>query len=256
MNNTPQPPQKKPWWQRLESGQALVEYWPTLPAAVMVVISAAAVVGPIGDAFRNTADGLSGIECEVAAPQTQPTYTDLEGGHRIEVTSYFYDESTDRTTLSFKVSSGNQPSISHWVLGLDEETASRIVDTNEAYESWGLDPTTGKYGIKFDTGYEGTGGSAIYVGPGTNNGGGNGGGNKKVSGKAASIKHARIFINPYRPAFNTYVEERDIVLTFTGQMQIVEYMEVTTKAGSDQVSTGTVYMPSTGSSSGSQQENC
>lgn len=228
---------KRSWWQRWQSGQALVEYWPTLPIGIMVSLSAAALVGPLQDAFQTTADSLSGIPCQVETVMG-PTYVDLEGGHRIEVTASSYDPVTDRTTVVFKVSSGDQPSISHWVLGIDEDTADRIISSTEAYVPWGLDPTTGKYGIKFDTGYEGTGGS-----------GGSGG-----SGKGGGPKKARM-INSYRPHMNVYVEEREMALLLSGYVDFVETVEVTTKAGSSQVSTGTVSIPSIGGST-STSEGC
>jgi hypothetical protein len=166
------------------------------------------------------------------------TATDLDGGHRIEVTSSVYDPDTDRTTVTFRVSSGDQPSISHWVLGIDEATADKIISSSEAYGNWGTDPTTGKIGIKFDTGYEGGGG-------GGGNGGGNDGGNPN---------HSRINRSPYRPMWNVYVEERDIALTLSGYVDFVEYVEVTTKAGSDQVSTGYVTIPTAGGDSGSSED--
>ena len=225
----------KPWWWRLQAGQALVEYWPTLPAAIMVSIVAGALVGPLGDIFQQTADGLTDVACETSVGDTG---TDLDGGHRIEVTSSVYDPDTDRTTVSFKVSSGGSPSISHWVLGIDQATADKIVASSEAHESWGTDPTTGKTGIKFDTGYEGTGG---------------GGGGGKGGGKGASLTRVSYFKPVYRPLYNVYVEERDIVLTMTGYVDFIETVEVTTKAGSSQVSTGYVAIPTSGGSSG---EDC
>ncbi|MBZ0300359.1 MAG: hypothetical protein K8J31_11480 [Anaerolineae bacterium] len=223
--NNPEAPKKESWWRRLQHGQAMVEYWPTLPAGVMVMISAAAIVGPIQRAFQTTADSMSGITCE-APPAVGPMETDLDGGHHIEVVSSNYNGS--ETTVVFRVSSGDSPSISHWVLGIDKETADKILYSSEAYESWGTDPTTGKTGIKFDTGYEGTGGS-----------GGSGG-----SGKGGP-KKARV-IHTFSPRMNTYVETRDIVLTLSGYVDFVETVEVTTKAGSDQVSSGYVSIPTTG----------
>ncbi|HLV35154.1 MAG TPA: hypothetical protein VKY59_08585 [Spirillospora sp.] len=219
-------PKKESWWHRIQRGQALVEYWPTLPAGVMVMIAAAAIVGPLQTIYKTTTDGLSGITCET--PQLGPTYTDLDGGHRIEVVSSNYNGS--ETTVVFKVSSGDKPSISHWVLGIDKATADKIVYSSEAYESWGLDPTTGKYGIKFDKGYEGKGG----------------GGDDDKGGPPAGKgpKKARI-VNPYRPRMVNYVEEREIVLTLTGRVDFVEYVEVTTKAGKE-VSTGTITVPQPG----------
>ena len=42
--------------QKLESGQALMEYWPTIPAAIMIVISASIMVSFLQDGFSTTAD--------------------------------------------------------------------------------------------------------------------------------------------------------------------------------------------------------
>jgi hypothetical protein len=240
--------EQKPWWWRLQSGQALVEYWPTIPAAVMIMIAASAIVMPLGNMFEKTADGLSGIECD--APVGGPTVTDLDGGHRIEVTSSVYDPDTDRTTVSFKVSSGDKPSISHWVLGIDEDTADKIVDTNEAFENWGTDPTTGKTGIKFDTGYDGGGGSSE---DGSGGGGGKGKGSKKIAYSGGSFGNLVLASTAFKPHFNVYVEEREIVLTFTGRVDFIEEVEVTTKAGSSQVSTGHVTVPAP---SGGSSEDC
>ena len=214
-------PPKEPWWQRLQRGQAMVEYWPTIPAGVLVMVAAAAIMGPIRWAYQSTADVLNG--CEVVQPG--PTATDLDGGHHIEVVSSSFNGS--ETTVVFRVSSGDQPSISHWMLGIDEETAGDIVYASEPYEAMfdEADPTTGKFGIKFDTGYEG-GGSGSDSG---------GGGPKK----------ARI-VNNFRPARVVYAETREIALTFAGRVDFVEYVDVTTKSGDDQVSTGKVSVPMTG----------
>jgi hypothetical protein len=235
----PEVSKKEPWWQRLQRGQAMVEYWPTLPIGVMVMISAAAIVGPMKQAFQATADSLSGITCE--APSYSPTSVDLDGGHRIEVVSSNYNGS--ETTVVFRVSSGDKPSISHWVLGIDKATADKIVyvDPDEKPTSWGLDPTTGKYGIKFDAGYEGTGSSDSDSDTG-------GGKPPKDDSSKGGPKKGRV-INTYRPRMNTYVETRDIVMTFSGYVDFVETVEVTTKAGSDQVSSGYVGIPTTGGSS-------
>jgi hypothetical protein len=211
-------PKRESWWHRIQRGQALVEYWPTLPVGVMIMISAAAIIAPMRHAYQTTADVLNG--CEVI--QLGPTSADLNGGHRVEVVSSNYNGS--ETTVVIKVSSGDQPAISHVVFGFDADTASKIVYANYDYQMMydSADPTTGKFGIKFDQGYSGNG----------NNGNDSGG-----------PKKARL-VNAYRPRMVDYVEEREIVLTFTGRVDFVEYVEVTTKSGSDQVSTGTVSIPS------------
>jgi hypothetical protein len=229
MNSQSSVPRKR-WWHQFERGQAMMEYWPTLPAAVMVAIMASAIVGPIQQFLNLTTDGLSGVACDT--PTTQPNFVDLEGGHRIEVTSSNYDG--ENTTVTFKVSSGDSPSISHWVLGLDKDIV--IVDSSERYEDWGYDPTTYKYGFKFEEGYDGTGGSSEET--------------------ATGPKKARLSSPTYRPAFNTYVEEREIVLTLSGYVDFVEYIEVTTKAGDDQVSTGYVSVPPPTGSSTTTDSSC
>ncbi|MBZ0297837.1 MAG: hypothetical protein K8L99_35105 [Anaerolineae bacterium] len=236
-------------WQKLESGQALIEYWPTIPVAVAVMIVAAVIAPTINSAFLRAAGGLSGISCDAPEEVTDgpSTITNLDGGHTIELTSNVYDPVDDRTTITFTVTSGTQPSISHWVLGIDQETASRIVASSEAYEPWGTDPTTGKSGIKFDTGYEG--------------GSSGGGGKDKTKGPKASVG-GQIVLASYRSstvlaatALQTIGESRTIVLTFTGQVD-VEWVEVTTKAGSDQVSTGTLDLGGGNSSTGESGEDC
>ena len=240
MNNlTPNPSDqpKESLWYRLQRGQALVEYWPTIPVGIMVMISAAAIVAPVKQIFQTTADSLNGISCE-AAPEVGPTAVDLDGGHRIEVVSSNYNG--ESTTVVFKVSSGDKPAISHWVLGIDEELADRIIDSNWTYERMydKPDPTTGQYGIKFDQGY-GEGGGSDEGGKG-----GKGGGGKEPKSKSRVI-------NSYRPRAVVYVEEREIVLTLTGRVDFVETLPVTTKAGATQVSTGYVTVPSLGSTEGS-----
>jgi hypothetical protein len=234
---TEQNSKAKPWWWRMQSGQALVEYWPTIPAAIMVMITASAFVAPVKDIFQMTANSLSGVECETVAGG--PTAVDLDGGHRIEVTSSVYDPNTDRTTVSFHVSSGDQPSISHWVLGIDEDTADKIIDSNEVFENWSTDPTTGKTGIKFDIGYEGEGGDS---------GSAKGKGAKNTAFSGGSVGNLVLASTVFSPNFNVYVEERDIVLTLSGRVDFVEQLEVTTKAGSTQVSSGYVTVPVPGGS--------
>lgn len=208
-------------WRRLERGQALVEYWPTIPIGVAVMISAAMLTGFLRDAFMTTARGLTNTVC--AAPEVGPTRVDLEGGHSIELTSVVYDSTFDTTTVSFVVESGSKPAISHWILGIDEATASRIISSSEPYEPWGYDPTTGKYGIKFDIGYEG----------------GDGDGASKP-GKPPKAK--LLSDNIGRALLQTTGEIRTIVLTFVGEFP-KEHYEVTTKAGSDQVSSGVITVP-------------
>jgi len=235
------------YWHRLQRGQAMVEYWPTFPVGIMVMIAASALVGPVGQAFQVTSNHLNGI-CDYDTTPTA-TYTDLDGGHRIEVVASNYDEDNDRTTVTFRVSSGDSPAISHWVLGIDEDTANRIVASSEAHEDWGLDPTTGKEGIKFDIGY-GDGGPPKYraFAPASS---------KVFADQKFGAAKDGAFApshNMYKgialaPAYDTYVEEREITLTLTGSVDFVDEVEVTTKAGASQVSTGYVSVPVSGTDS-------
>lgn len=213
--------QQESGWHRWQRGQAMVEYWPTIPVGIMVMITAGALAGPITNAFQSACDGLSASDTS-----SVPTATDLNGGHHIEVVSSTYDGIN--TTVIFRVSSGDQPSISHWVLGIDAATAVRLVSAtseigDEAPAWTDNDPTTGAVGIKFDIGYEGGGGGG-------------------------RPDRARAFSASYRPLFAEYVEEREIVLVFSGEVDFVDETEVTTKSGRDQVSTGYVGIPTTGGS--------
>ena len=232
---------KESRWQRWQRGQALVEYWPALPIGVMVMISAAALVGPIGQAFKESAVGLS---CPQGQVSVKPTYSDYPGGHHVEVVASDYDEDTDRTTVTFRVSSGDQPSISHWVLGIDQETADLIIDEHsEDFEWTNGDPSSGGTfaGIKFDEPFNGN--------PG---GGGGNGGNGGQQNKIVSFHKSTITKTIYRPMMNTYVETRDITLVLTGHVDFVEQVDVLIKAGTN-VETGSVYIPNP---SGSNTELC
>lgn len=233
MNHNHTPEKREPFWHRLERGQALLEYWPTIPVAVTVMIVASAIIPFLSKAFTLTATELERVVCEVEP--TGATNVDLDGGHNIRVSSAVYDPDDDRTTISFTVTSGSMPSISHWVLGIDQETASRIVEYSEPYEPWGYDPTTQKWGIKFDIGYEGGSG-----------GGGKGGGGK---GQSGVMDNGGLVLASFRaPASNivlvsnTSGETRTIVLTLSGQIEL-DRVEVTTKSGNDQVSSGEISTP-------------
>lgn len=227
MNHNPEELTKQePRWRRFERGQALMEYWPTIPVGVAVMIVASALMPIMTNAFQKTADGLTGIECEVIEPSGSGS-VDLAGGHNIDMSSYVYDPDNDRTTIAFTVTSGSQPSISHWVLGIDQETASRIVSSTEAYQPWGLDPATGKYGIKFDKGYDGGGGKG-----------------KAAAGTGLVLASGGTLNFVAYTAQTANGETRTIVLTLSGNVTLTQ-TEVTTKAGSNQVSTGELSTPST-----------
>ena len=127
---------KKRWWQRLERGQAFVEYWPTLPAAVMIMISAGAITGPIGHIFQRTADALNLETCGTAPP----AYFTLPVGEYVEILGTDYDSKHDRSTFTVRV-----PGDTDVIFGFDQETIDRISQSSTSYE----DPGTGESGIAF-----------------------------------------------------------------------------------------------------------
>ncbi len=142
--------------ERMQRGQALSEYWPTIPAGVMIMLSASLIVGFVTGALHQAVTGLttSGLECEEETSEVSegPTYAQA-GCHSVELIAKNYDPGTDRTTITYRVTSCDKPSISHWLLALPEAVKNLILATSEPY-SWGKDPKTGLTGIKFDTGYE------------------------------------------------------------------------------------------------------
>ncbi len=133
-------PQNKPWWWQMQSGQALVEYWPTIPAAVMVMIVAAAVVGPIGHIFHRTSDALNLVACGDAPP----AYFTLPIGSVVEVLGANYDSDNNRSTFTLGV-----PGDSNVILGLTEEEVQRIAEASENYNSY-QNPDTGDWQVSFD----------------------------------------------------------------------------------------------------------
>lgn len=64
-----------------------------------------------------------------------------------------YDSAQDRTTFTYRVTSNpaGGPAISHWVIGFDATPV--VVASSDPAVSFGVDPTTGVRGVKFDTGY-------------------------------------------------------------------------------------------------------
>ena len=133
-------PQNKPWWWHMQSGQALAEYWPTIPAAIMVMITAAAIVGPVGRIFHRTSDALNLVVCGDAPP----AYFTLPIGSVVEVLGANYDSGNDRTTFTLSV-----PGDSNVILGLTEEEAQRITQASEDYNSY-QSTSTGDWQVSFD----------------------------------------------------------------------------------------------------------
>jgi uncharacterized repeat protein (TIGR01451 family) len=72
-------------------------------------------------------------------------------GHQILLTSSVYNEIANTTTFTYSVTSGGPPALSHWVIELCAP-CSYVVDAGPGTISCGTDPTTGIFGLKFDTG--------------------------------------------------------------------------------------------------------
>lgn len=146
-------------WHTWQRGQALVEYWPTLPIAIAIMLSASLITSFITDSFQKTIGGIEGTglacaaEAETDAETEGPSYANL-GGHSVQMTGLQYDPETDVTRVSYQITSVNKPAISHWILGLPAELQGLIEVEGEDSIEWGLDPTTGISGLKFDTGFE------------------------------------------------------------------------------------------------------
>jgi hypothetical protein len=133
--NTKERNTQKPWWWRLQSGQAMVEYWPTIPAAVMVMICATALVGPIGHIFHQTSDALNLVVCG----QAPPAYFTLPVGQAVQILGTDYYSKHDRSTFTLSV-----PDDSQVILGFSDGDIQRISQSSTSYD-------TTDSGISFDT---------------------------------------------------------------------------------------------------------
>jgi hypothetical protein len=138
----------------------MAEYWVTIPAGIIIMLAAAGVVQFITNGLTQTVEGLEytgSVECTVtrADEVTGPIYADLSG-HTVELVMNVYDEETNTTQIAYRVTSGGRHDISHWMLGLPPGVARHIIWTSEPWvdHTTKADPTTGMFGIKFDTGYD------------------------------------------------------------------------------------------------------
>ena len=146
-------------WLKWQRGQAIMEYWPTIPAAIMIMIAGGLLVQCISGTLLTTVDYLdpSGLECQDQTPEDQEegdVKTDsFPGPHSVELVSRVYNEENDTTTVAYKVTSGADPSISHWILSVPQSVYKNLKASSEATEWVNNDKKTGATGIKFDTGY-------------------------------------------------------------------------------------------------------
>ncbi|MHC1585794.1 MAG: hypothetical protein ACXQS7_06025 [Candidatus Syntropharchaeia archaeon] len=77
-----------------------------------------------------------------------PVSAELIGNHDITLVNHTFDGTY--STWTYSVTSGSDPSLSHWVIAWCNPDV--IVDASESYE-YGIDPKTGIEGIKFDEEY-------------------------------------------------------------------------------------------------------
>lgn len=213
----------------LQSGQALLEYWPAIPAAIAVMIGASIIVGFINTTFLKTANGLEGYCKPEAVVETKAELYN----HTIEASARVYDSVTNRTTIAYTVTSGDQPAISHWILGVPKGVADHVISTSEAWSWIEVDPTTGAKGMKFDIGYSPTSGGSTSGG--TSGGNGNGGGPKK-----GTVKGYRFDLLSVLAVGGT--ETRVISITLDGNYDFGS-VTVTTKSGATQIGTDTISGP-------------
>ncbi len=198
---------------RTQPGQALLEYNVLIPIGILIALMAGAIGAFLTDSFQQTADGLQpeAQDCEEGDPgsnenDTQgPNYATM-AGHSVTLTSHVYNEATKTTSITYRVTSSGDPSISHWILALPSNILSKVVSASEAYEI-GTDPTTGVTGIKFDRGFESSGGSGNT---GNGNNGNNGNGNKRSDAGIVLVSA------PRQPRL---AETRDIMIMLVGDFE-------------------------------------
>ena len=258
-------------WHKLESGQAMMEYWPTIPAAIMIVISAGLIVSFLRGSFSQTADVLNRVNievCETTEEESTGPDSSIVDRHLFELVSVNFDGTN--TTVVYRVTSAAKYSLSHWTLSIPKSVADNIIDESEPWSWTDNDPTTGAVGIKFDTGYDGEGGSGgtgsdipkgnngvgngeddqppgdppINDGEGTSPGNpGNKGGPKKHKSMTRQIMNARLLqIETTTTIGFADGETREIVLTLSGEYEF-EPVTVTTKSANDDGVTGTISAP-------------
>ena len=74
-------------WFRWQRGQALAEYWPTIPIGIAIMLSASVLTGFVTRSFEKTIQGFesSGLDCPVgtSAEEEGPSTADM-GGPKVE----------------------------------------------------------------------------------------------------------------------------------------------------------------------------
>lgn len=212
-----------------ERGQAMMEYAVLFPMAIGILI----IAGSVGFANRMMYTDIvnafvqPGIEETCEPIDEGPTVANL-GDHRVEFCGAVYNGATDVTTITYCVQNGGDPSISHWVLGVDSDFARAIISTSEQSE-YGYDPTTGITGLKFDTGYESSGGGGGNDNPGR----GRGHASLPTARDLAAMKSFDLGnMNLNDDVWDYEATARDILIMVTGQWDADEGT-VTIKAGGE-----------------------
>jgi len=230
---------------KFEKGQALSEYVATFPIAVAVGIVVGAAFGPsLTGVYQQVVDSFDApaAECE---PAPSATTLATPGGHEIEVVEHTVTD--NQTTVTYRVKSTNNPSISHWTLAMSESAWNNVINKSELnaeLPQWGTDPTTSVTGIKFDRGYEtaDAGGSDGGDAGGNNgNNGNNGNGNASTISMMSTRSNSLVFAPYYAPDAQLITDERTITMVFAGTYELAEE-QVAIKAGNNSY-TATVATP-------------
>jgi hypothetical protein len=152
-------------------GQAMMEYMVLIPAAIMIGIAAAYFAAFVNGAFQRTIDGLNLCEIDTGEPESFSGSTIAHlGDHTIELTSRVYNPDDNTTTVVYRVTSADKPSISHWNLQLPRAVYDNLISVSPGEKTEWM--TSGDNsipvglrwpGLKFDTGYEVGGGKSKMV---------------------------------------------------------------------------------------------
>lgn len=242
------------FWQR---GQAMTEYWPTIPVGIMILLVASGLSSFISGSFLQTMEGLdpAGLKCsdQEEATNEGPSDTFL-GCHTIELVVNSYNEEADQTTVGYRVTSRCDPAISHWSLGLPKSVADNILSSSEAIEPYGTDPTTGTTGIKFDRGFDSGGGNDDGNNDGGGNGNNNGGNGNNNGGGNGKNKNKSMDTIMLSSTNARGIEEHMILLTLAGHYTWSN-TEVSIKAGT-QVYHSVISAPSALADNNPEQNQC
>ncbi len=154
---------KRSRWFRWQRGQAMAEYWPTIPAGIIIMLSAAGIVQFITSSLTRTVEGLEytgAMECEMTTgtPETDGPLFAETSGKEFVITSDVEGTDTENptTTITITVTDTTNPAISNIGLGMPRAVYEAIMDITVAGASgWKTewvdpDPNAGIPGLKFE----------------------------------------------------------------------------------------------------------